>query len=125
MSSVGGPYLERLRDALVEWYPQYRQKLMNALTEDGPPYGHVRIPPTAQVSDFFSKDPNGWAMLITQLNERYRGLPDATARVNHDLTAYIRQMIILGNQAPPPTEPVFSPTRENVPLPRGSNVTRG
>lgn len=96
-SSVSGPKLDNLKQTLIEWYAQKRIELIEAFEEDHP-YGSVRLSKMEQYAQFEAKlqDPNNWIMLVASLYERYRGLPDASERVQKDLEDYIRSMRALG-----------------------------
>src|SRR5436190_15574251 len=101
-----GSYMERLHQELQKRLVNYRLSLIEALEKDMP-YRSVKLSPSEQYIKFQKMDGNSWAQLIMRLYERYRGLPDATQRVNTDLMRYIRQMMTIGETVSPNIDPSF------------------
>lgn len=101
-----GSYMERLHDALQKKLVSYRLQLIEALEKDMP-YRSVQLSTSEQYIKFEKMDGNSWAQLVMRLYERYRGLPDATNRVNNDLMRYIRQMMTYGETIPSAIDPNY------------------
>lgn len=101
-----GSYMERLHEALQKKLVAYRLQLIEALEKDMP-YRSVKLSTSEQYVKFQKMDGNSWAQLVMRLYERYRGLPDATNRVNTDLMRYIRQMMTYGETIPSAIDPSY------------------
>lgn len=91
MVLLGGPKLTKMVDELATWYSTTRQILIAAL-EEGGPYGQVKLSPQEQLDKFLNMTPEDWAAMADRLRERFRGLPDAEARVKQALTDFINHV---------------------------------
>lgn len=101
-----GSYLQRLYTDLSKMLTDYRLKLIESLEQDMP-YRSVKLSPIEQYTKFQKMDGNSYAQLISRLYERYRGLPNATERVNADLVRYLRQMMTLGETIQTEVDPMY------------------
>lgn len=92
-SGVSGPELEDLRDRMKDWYAKTRLSYIEAF-EETYPYGSRPLSNIEQVSQFLEvlQGPGQFAAIMASLYERYRGLPDASQRVQNDINAYINDM---------------------------------
>lgn len=93
--NLSGPYLNPLKDELVKWAAELRLFLYKQLTEDYP-YGSVKLNSVEQWSRFTEMKPQDYEMLISMLNEKYRGMPNAYDLVNKDLASFLGHMMTLG-----------------------------
>ena len=91
---MNGAYLNRLKKEFLEWYPNYRQRLLTAM-EQGEVYGARQLTTDEQVSRFIEMTPEDYKVLLMRLQQRYAGLPDADSRINRDLATYMSRMTTL------------------------------
>lgn len=88
LTDVSGPTLQKKVDKLKLWYAERRQFLMNRLSMEYP-YGTVKLSPADQLVRFQEVQPQDFEALIAKLNDKYRGLPNATTLVNTDLANWV------------------------------------
>lgn len=91
---MNGQYLNRLKKEFLDWYPQYRQRLLAAM-EQGEVYGTRPLTPDEQVSRFMEMQPEDYRVLIARLQQRYAGMPNADYLMNRDLATFISRMTTL------------------------------
>lgn len=94
MVDISGPKLDQQVKDLHEWYALTRQKLMKSLSTPRA-YNTHKLSPSEQVMRFISMTPQDYSALITKLNDKYRGLPNAYDLVNRDLSVFMRRMVVL------------------------------
>ena len=83
-----GPELDAIVQQAREWYLEAREFLISQL-ESGPyPYGHVKLTPAEQLSNYMAMTPQDWENLRQQRLNRYRGDPAAYYKANRDLSQY-------------------------------------
>lgn len=98
LPNLSGPSLQEKADKLRDWYISYRQTLIGQLEQEYP-YGSVRLTPADQLVRFTEVQPEDFEALIARLNDKYRGLPNATTLVNQDLAKWVaHSMGLLANQ---------------------------
>ena len=102
---MNGAYLNRLKKEFLEWYPQYRQKLIAAI-EEGEVYGTRPLTPDEQVSRFMEMQPEDYRVLIMRLQQRYAGMPNAEFLMNRDLATFLSRMttLLMNRNMLPPEE---------------------
>ncbi len=98
MSGINAKRLEHITDNVTKWYMRKRQLLIAALEADGYPYGSVKLSPTEQYSRYKSMTQADWQQLTEALYTRFRGLPDASAKVASEITKFRGQMQNLDRQ---------------------------
>ena|SRR3990167_205932 len=92
MPNLSGPAMDAMAKELKVWYVSYRQELIATLEEEYP-YGAVRLSPLEQYNRFLEVSPQDYEILISKLNDRYRGLPNQYNLVNRDLANYMAKMV--------------------------------
>jgi len=94
MADLSGKYWSTLEEQLVQKAANFMLELERRLTLGGAPYGAVDLAPEEQAERFLEMAPEDYKMLVANLNEKYRGLPDAYERVNQDLANFLADMIL-------------------------------
>lgn len=93
--NLSGPALDPLKKDLLAWASETKQWLYKQMTE-GYPYGSVKLTSVEQWDRFTHMQPQDYEKVISMLNEKYRGMPNAYDLVNRDLAAFLSHMITLG-----------------------------
>ena len=95
---VTGPVLDEVVKQAVVWYQTTIVKMMDAVEQDGYPYGSVKLSPAEQLSGYLSMTPEDWQVLFARLERRFRGLPDSRGLVEKEAARYVQRMETLKNK---------------------------
>lgn len=93
MDILSGPRLKKLSTRLREQYLSDRIKLIDAYGQGGYPYGGHRLNREEQLMRAKEMSVEDFEALITNLNNKYRGQPNAYDLVNKDIAQYFNKMI--------------------------------
>ncbi len=100
MAGINSARLEKITSNVSAWYVDKRQMLIKSLEADGFPYGSVELSPAEQLIRFKSMTAEDWQALTEKLYDRFRGLPNASAKVSEELAEYKGKMEALEQQRP-------------------------
>lgn len=92
--NINGPALDKLEQRLLKRAQDYIQTMYKNMT-DQYPYGSVRLNNFEQWNRFTQMQPQDLEMMISMLNEKYRGMPNAYDLVNRDLSDFLAHMMTL------------------------------
>ncbi len=98
MANLGSVRLEKIKNDVIEWYFKSRDMLIKDMEADGFPYGSVKLTPMEQLIHYRGLTAEDWQVMVEQLYDRYRGLPDASSKVAEQLDRYKGRMETLNRQ---------------------------
>ena len=91
-NTVSGPRLDKLKEELKRWAVEYKLTLYKRLREDYP-FGAVKLAPQEQFSRFLEMAGQDYEGLVSQLNGKYLGHPNAYDLVNKELADFLHSMV--------------------------------